>query len=104
MKTKLKVPAVVLMTAAALGCVTGLSWSCTRQRPSALKPIDQAALQTMVDTTAKQLLIPGALVLLRTLQGEFTVSYGTTLLGTNSPPRADTHFRIASNTKTRRQR
>jgi D-alanyl-D-alanine carboxypeptidase len=100
MKTKLKVPAVALMTAAALGCVTGLSLSCTRQRPSAFKPIDQAALQTKVDTTAKELLIPGALVLLRTPQGEFTVSYGTTLLGANSPPRADTHFRIASNTKT----
>ena len=27
---------------------------------SALKPIDQAALQTMVDTAAKELLIPGA--------------------------------------------
>src|SRR5438132_4949918 len=67
---------------------------------SALKPIDQAALQTMVDTTAKELLIPGAVVLLRTPQGEFTVTYGTTLLGAVSPPRADTHFRIASNTKT----
>ena len=100
MKTKLKVPAVALMTCVALGCVTGLSSSCTRPRPSALKPIDQAALQTMVDTTARELLIPGAVVLLRTPQGEFTVSYGTTLLGANSPPRADTHFRIASNTKT----
>jgi CubicO group peptidase (beta-lactamase class C family) len=67
---------------------------------SALRPIDQAALQTMVDTTAKELLIPGAVVLLRTPQGEFTVAYGTTLLGATSPPRADTHFRIASNTKT----
>src|SRR6266566_3299761 len=67
---------------------------------SALKPIDQAALQTMVDTTAKELLIPGAVVLLRTPQGEFTVTYGTTLLAATSPPRADTHFRIASNTKT----
>ena len=66
----------------------------------ALKPIDQAALQTMVDTTAKELLIPGAVVLLRTPQGEFAVTYGTTLLGATSPPRADTHFRIASNTKT----
>src|SRR6266487_806524 len=37
---------------------------------SALKPIDQAALQTMVDTNIK------------------------------NSPRADTHFRIASNTKT----
>jgi D-alanyl-D-alanine carboxypeptidase len=67
---------------------------------SALRPIDQAALQTMVETTAKELLIPGAVVLLRTPQGEFTVTYGTTLLGATSPPRADTHFRIASNTKT----
>ena len=100
MKTKLKVPAVALMTGAALACVTGLSLSCTRPRPSALKPIDQAALQTMVDTTARELLIPGAVLLLRTPQGEFTVSYGTTLLGANSLPRADTHFRIASNTKT----
>src|SRR5881275_3330218 len=67
---------------------------------SALKPIDQAALQTMVDTTAQELLIPGAMVLLRTPEGEFTVTYGTTLLGATTPPRADTHFRIASNTKT----
>src|SRR6266496_3612399 len=67
---------------------------------SALKPIDQAALQTMVARTARELLIPGAVVLLRTPQGEFTVSYGTTVLGATSPPDADTHFRIASNTKT----
>ena len=67
---------------------------------SALKPIDQAALQAMVDTTAKELLIPGAVILLRTPKGEFTATYGTTLIGAISPPRADTHFRIASNTKT----
>src|SRR5258705_2477096 len=72
---------------------------CSRPSSSALRPIDQAALQTMVDTTAKELLVPGAVVLLRTPQGEFTVTHGTTQLGTTSPPRADTHFRIASNTK-----
>ena len=66
----------------------------------ALKQIDQAALKAMVDTTAKELLIPGAMVLLRTPQGEFTVAYGTTLLGATSPPSAGTYFRIASNTKT----
>ena len=80
--------------------LTLLVAGCSRPGPSALKPIDQAALQTMVDTTAKELLVPGAVVLLRTPQGEFTVTYGTTLLGATSPPRADTHFRIASNTKT----
>jgi D-alanyl-D-alanine carboxypeptidase len=66
---------------------------------SALKPIDKAALQTMVDTTAKEFLVPGAVVLLRTPQGKFTVTYGITQLGTTSAPRADTRFRIASNTK-----
>src|SRR4029077_5863949 len=100
MKTKIKVPAVALMTGAALGCVTGLSLSCTRQRASALKPLDQAALQTLGARTARELLIPGAVVLLRTPQGEFAVSYGTTLLGATNPPSADIHFRIASNTKT----
>src|ERR1700749_4376001 len=66
---------------------------------SGLKAIDQAALQTMVETTAK-LLVPGALVLLRTPQGDFTAASGTTQLNTTNPPRADTYFRIASNTKT----
>jgi len=99
MKIKLKVLTVALITGVALGCVTALL-SCQRQQESALKPIDQAALQTMVDTTAREFLIPGAVVLLRTPQGEFTVSYGTTLLGATSPPGVDTHFRIASNTKT----
>src|SRR6266481_7506509 len=80
--------------------IAGCSRPGSMAGSSALKPIDQAALQTMVDTTAKELLIPGAVVLLRTPQGEFTVTYGTTLIGAISPPRADTHFRIASNTKT----
>ena len=66
---------------------------------SALKPIDRSALQAMVDTTTRELQVPGAMVLLRTPQGDFTVSSGTTQLGTTTPPRADTHFRIASNTK-----
>src|SRR5438874_7770533 len=99
MKTKLNVVTIALMTAVTLGTVTRLS-SCQRQQVSALKPIDKAALQTLVDTTAKELLVPGAVVLLRTPQGEFMVTYGTTLLGANSLPSADTHFRIASNTKT----
>ena len=99
MKTNPKVVAVALITGVTLGSLTRLS-SCQRQQESALKPIDKAALQTLVDTTARELLIPGAVVLLRTPHGEFTVSYGATLLGADSPPRADTHFRIASNTKT----
>jgi CubicO group peptidase (beta-lactamase class C family) len=64
-----------------------------------LKPINQATLQTMVDTTARELLIPGRGSLAHT-QGEFRVSYGTTLPGASNPRSPDTRFRIASNTKT----
>lgn len=49
---------------------------------------------------AKELLVPGAVVLLCTPQGTFEAMVGTTKLGTQTPPDADTHFRIASNTKT----
>src|SRR5262245_19694897 len=66
----------------------------------ALKPIIQAALQATVEKTARELLVPGAVVVLRTPQGEFTGTYGATMLGTTRLPRANTHFRIASNTKT----
>jgi D-alanyl-D-alanine carboxypeptidase len=68
--------------------------------PTALKPFDPVALQRVVEATAEELLLPGAMVLLRTPQGEFAFGYGTTELGVTTPPRADTHFRAASNTKT----
>jgi D-alanyl-D-alanine carboxypeptidase len=68
--------------------------------PSTLKTIDPAALQTTVDATVKELLIPGAVVVLRTPQGDFTTVSGTTMRGAESQPSADTSFRIASNTKT----
>jgi D-alanyl-D-alanine carboxypeptidase len=65
------------------------------QTASGLKPIDQAALQSLVDTTIKELLVPGPVVLLRTPQDDFTAASGTTQLNTTNPPRADTYFRIA---------
>ena len=66
----------------------------------ALKPIDPAALQATIEGLAKELMLPGAMVLLTTPQGNVIFGYGTTELGTTNPPRADTHFRAASNTKT----
>jgi D-alanyl-D-alanine carboxypeptidase len=67
---------------------------------SGLKTIDKAALQSLVDETAKELMVPGYMVLLRTPQGEFAAASGTTTRGEDSLPTADTHFRIASVTKT----
>ncbi|MCA2227050.1 serine hydrolase domain-containing protein [Nonomuraea aurantiaca] len=68
--------------------------------PSALKPIDPAMFQSAVEGAAKKLMVPGALVLLRTPQGTFRAAVGTTELGTARPPTTRDHFRIASNTKT----
>ena len=67
---------------------------------SALKTIDPQAFQSVVEAAAKQLKVPGAMVLLRTPQGNFNAGVGTTELGVQLPPAANTHFRIASNTKT----
>ena len=74
------------------------------QRRSALKTIDPAAFQAVVAAAAKKLMVPGAMVLLRTPQGNFDAAVGTTELGAQTPPAADTHFRIASNTKTMTRR
>ena len=65
-----------------------------------LKPIDPAALQSTIEGLAKELMLPGAMVLLTTPQGKVEFGYGTTELGTANPPRAETRFRAASNTKT----
>jgi D-alanyl-D-alanine carboxypeptidase len=66
----------------------------------ALRPIDPAAFQSVVEKAAKDLDVPGAVVVLRTPQGDYRATVGTTELGAQTPPTADTHFRIASNTKT----
>jgi D-alanyl-D-alanine carboxypeptidase len=65
-----------------------------------LKPIDPAALEAGVGALAEELMLPGAMVLLSTPQGDVVFGYGTTERGAANPPRADTHFRAASNTKT----
>lgn len=67
---------------------------------SALKTIDPAALHAVVENATKEMLVPGALVLIRTPTGDVTTAVGTTELGGRTPPGAGTHFRIASNTKT----
>ena len=78
---------------------SSISPSTTAPPASGLKTIDQAALQALVDQTVRDNLIPGAVVLLRTPQGEFTAASGTTERGIEQRPDIDTHFRAASNTK-----
>ena len=80
-----------------VACSTGSAMAASTP---ALKPIDPIALQAAVEGLAKELLLPGAMVLLHTPQGNFVFRYGTTEPSVTNPPRADTHFRAASNTKT----
>lgn len=87
----------------ALVLVIGLSISCKTawaESSSAVKPVNKTALQTVVDKSAKDFGVPGAFVLILTPQGEYDFAYGTTKRGSVITPRSNTHFRIASNTKT----
>jgi hypothetical protein len=67
-KFRMPVGANLLVGVALL--IAGCSRPGSAGGSSALKPVDQAAaLQTMVERTGKELLIPGGVVLLRTPQG-----------------------------------
>jgi len=89
------------MTARTVGIVVAVAccFSGVAKATANLKSFDPAALQGAVEATAKELLLPGAMVLLRTPQGDFDFGYGATKLGGTIPPRSNTHFRVASNTK-----
>ncbi|MEE6165450.1 MULTISPECIES: serine hydrolase domain-containing protein [unclassified Mycolicibacterium] len=81
-------------------CLTVAMAGCSAPHAAALKTIDPAHFRTAVQDAAAKLQVPGALVLAQTPQGTFTAKVGTTELGAQTPPQPDTHFRIASNTKT----
>jgi CubicO group peptidase (beta-lactamase class C family) len=89
--------AVILLVTAS--CGGGSSAAATTATTSALKPIDQTALQALVDTTMADRMIPGGLVLLRGPQSDYLAAYGTTELGAETAPTADTHVRIGSVSK-----
>jgi len=65
-----------------------------------LRPIDAAAVQRTVERLAKEMLVPGAVVILRTPNGEFTARYGVTSYQGTVPTGFDQHVRVGSNTKT----
>lgn len=65
-----------------------------------LKPLDQAGLTALFEATAAEYGQPGAAMLLRTPEGDFTATYGVTAPGGSTPVSVDDHIRIGSNTKT----
>ena len=67
---------------------------------SPLAALDERALRAVFEDTAKELLVPGAVMLLRTPQRDLTFTYGVTSLGGSTPVSPDGHVRIGSITKT----
>jgi len=109
----------VLMSAAALGMgalVTGCASAPAPPAPGAAPrgpgpsgpaaakpgaaPPKAAALRQQFEQTARELLVPGAVMLVRTPDGEMTATYGTRTVGGSDPVRPEDHIRIGSVTKT----
>lgn len=87
-------------TAVCALALTGCGAAHTPDIAAGLKNIDQSELRRVVEDAASGLMVPGAMVALRTPQGSFDVAVGTTALGEARAPDMRTRFRIASNTKT----
>ena len=66
----------------------------------ALLPLDRAGMRDTVARLAKDMLVPGAVVLLSTPNGEFRQTYGVTSYRGSTPTNFDQYLRIGSNTKT----
>jgi D-alanyl-D-alanine carboxypeptidase len=101
--------ATALVAALALAACTGPAATTPAASPTptsdaaagpTLKPLDEAALTALFEETAESLGQPGAVLLLRTPEGEFSATYGTTSPDGSTPVSLDDHIRVGSNTKT----
>lgn len=89
-----------LVVSGCLATATAASAGPPPAPPPVIKKIDPSVLQATVDSAAREMMIPGVVVEVRTPQGRFTATSGTTRRGADVPPEGDTRFRIASITKT----
>ncbi|HEY9314296.1 serine hydrolase domain-containing protein [Williamsia sp.] len=76
------------------------STSASGSSSSALVPFDTAAMDKLVNDMATEYREIGMMVLIRTPQGEYVKSFGTTAIDSTDAPTLDTKVRIGSNTKT----
>jgi D-alanyl-D-alanine carboxypeptidase len=88
---------MAIVAGAALLAAASLETTSSSQ---VLRPLDKTALRKIVESTAKELMVPGAVVILRTPIGDFSTTFGTTTFGGAVPVSADQHIRVGSNTKT----
>jgi D-alanyl-D-alanine carboxypeptidase len=66
----------------------------------ALRPVNAAEMQGTVERLAKEMLVPGAVVILHTPNGNFATTYGVTTYRGTVPTGFEQHVRVGSNTKT----
>ncbi|MFW0774642.1 serine hydrolase domain-containing protein [Paenarthrobacter nitroguajacolicus] len=67
---------------------------------AALQPFDAGTLRSEFERTAKEVLVPGAMMLLVTPGGTLTASYGTGVRDAQRAVSAEDHIRVGSVTKT----
>ena len=79
---------------------TGEASASGSSAASSLRTLDERTLRATFEDTARELLVPGAVMLLRTPQQDLTFTYGVTSLGGSTPVSAEDHVRIGSITKT----
>ncbi len=96
----------LLQLAAGGAALAGLSHQAARAQSSATPAATpeshdpDALLRPRIETTMATLLVPGAVVLVRTPQEEYIEAFGTRVLGDDVPVTTGDFFRIGSNTKT----
>lgn len=79
---------------------TSTSSVASADQTDALKPFDVAAMDAAVEEHAAATNQVGMVVLIRTPEGEYVKTYGSTEAGSATAPNLDTKVRIGSNTKT----
>lgn len=66
---------------------------------AALLPIDQGAMQRTVEALARDMQLPGAVVIVKTPKGDFSTAYGVTSYQGSTPTAYDQKIRVGSVTK-----
>jgi len=66
---------------------------------SVLQPVDPGAMQRTVETLAKDMQVPGAVVIVKTPRGNFSTAYGVTTYQGSTPTAHDQKIRVGSVTK-----
>ncbi|HXH34274.1 MAG TPA: serine hydrolase domain-containing protein [Plantibacter sp.] len=92
---------VVATTLTLAGCAgtTPAAGRATAERPPAVT-LDARQLTAAFEQSAADMLVPGAVMLIRTPQGDVELAYGVTEWAGSTPVTMGDHIRIGSNTKT----